>query len=112
MFNPIIAFVWSAMSFAVAAVLVDMDGIVLNAVGWILAIFAVAAARHLEKGLIFVNGFVIFFSTAILLFSGMYIINNILTHGVIKAAILGCIFPMIVVSAIRFYRTFITNMIN
>ena len=36
MFNPIIAFVWSAMSFAIAAVLVEMNSIGLNAVGWIL----------------------------------------------------------------------------
>ena len=112
MFNPPIAFVWSAMSFAIAAVLVEMDSIGLNAVGWILAIFAIAAARNLAKGLILVNGFVIFFSTTILLFGGLFIVNKILTHGLIKAAILGCIFPLIVVSAIRFYRTFITNMIN
>ena len=112
MFHPIVSFFWSALGFAIGGFLVESDNILVIILGWMSVIFALASALYLEKTLILINGMAIFAVTVVFLFGGIFLVNKVLTSLVFTNAVLGRIFPLIVVSAIRFYRTFVIDMLK
>ena len=103
-YNPIIAFFWSAILYALSGYLIDQEGFKFF-VGIICLGLGFLSTKYLYGSTILLSGYIIHLTCIIVLFSGMIMVNNLefIKYNIyLNHFILGIVFTCIILSGYRF----------